>query len=249
MARKLVYTLPSRRWQPGDASKYISEFAVTPSMRVVLACRVSNRQRKSHLKDQEANLRHAVEEAHGNVVAVHAVAESGFYPSWLCRAVLLAKKRDAVVLAETTDRLVRHPAYHSSEYPDAQARTSDLEELAYFIEGVKVMTHLHPNASPTEVRAYHVARGQQLKNRKGGRPKSQPSQRGTYRSRYDDERLSEVLELQAQGLSIRDIAEQIGRPHSTVQGWINTAKQSLERDCTNSSGVATKALQFSLQLR
>lgn len=227
MARKLVYTLPSRRWQPGDASKFISQFDITPGMRVVLACRVSNRQRKSHLKDQEANLRRAVEAAGGTVVAVHAVAESGFYPSWVCRAVRLAKELDAVVVAETTDRLVRHPAYHSSDYPDAQARNSDLDDLGYFIEGVRVMTHLQPNASPAEARAYHIRRGQQLKKRMGGRPKSRQSQRGTYCSRYDGKQLDAVLKLQAQGLSIREIAQRIGRSHSTVQGWIDKAKAAI----------------------
>ncbi len=42
--------------------------------------------------------------------------------------------------------------------------------------------------------------------------------------RYEDDARERVLELDAKGLSVREISEKTGIPKSTCKGWINRAK-------------------------
>lgn len=85
----------------------------------------------------------------------------------------LAKRENATILAESTDRYIRNPGYHSKDMPDLQATDVDLRELTRWAEGVTLTTLLGPDAPPTEVRSYQQKRGQAAKGRKGGRPISQ----------------------------------------------------------------------------
>jgi len=134
--------------------------------------------RNGNLADQETNLRRKANRLGAEVVGVVGHVGSGTDPYWVGRAVAIAEKHEAKLYAETTDRFVRHPAYHSKDNPNAQARESELRDLAWWADGVVLTTDLDPNASPWESRSYQRKRGQRFKGNRGGRPKMIDSQRG-----------------------------------------------------------------------
>ena len=165
----------------GTASDFISRCidVIVPGTLVVLCCRVSRdkQNRDGNLDDQERYLRQTLEAMGAVVVAVVRHVGPGTDLGWLARAAKLAKKHGAVLVAESTSRFCRHPGYHSSEWPDAQARESDLEDLPYFTEGVPLATLLHPDATPAKEKAFQTNRGRQMKGRTGGRPKKSERQK------------------------------------------------------------------------
>jgi hypothetical protein len=201
------------------ASDLIRSFdELTPADRVFLLKRVSGRERRANLKDQDANLREVVEPVDTIIVGQYEFVGSGFDPYWVYEAAQQAKAAGAtVLLAETTDRLIRHHVFHSVRRPDAQANSRQLRELLEAADGIPLMTHLHPDAAPKEVRSYQRKRGQKYKGKKGGRPKNGTPGR---LKRRRDETQRRVLWLHECGWSIRWIAAKRTIPKSTVQRWI-----------------------------
>jgi hypothetical protein len=205
------------------ASDLIRSFdKLRPRDTVFLVKRVSGRERRANLKDQDANLRAVVKSVGATVVDNdYEYVGSGFDPFWVYEAAQQAKAAGAsLLLAETTDRLVRHHLYHSVLRPDAQANSRQLRELLEAADGMPLMTHLHTDASPNEIKSYQVKRGQKYKASKGGRPKN-----GTpgLLKRRRDEMQRRVLWLHECGWSIRWIAAKRNVPKSTVQRWIQAA--------------------------
>lgn len=218
MTRKFNYASPSRRLAAGKASNFIKPIEEFPAgTRVVLWERVSKRaqgRNGQNIHDQDLNLWTQAQELGLKVVGVFDHEGSGFGAnSWtlLHKAAAYAARHDAILFAETTPRLIRHPAFHTKLWPDAQARDADLQVLP---TNVVIATDLHPDASPKEVRAYDRRRGQQMKNRKGGRPKA-PG----YKKRIRLRMKAKVIGLHPE-LSQREIAKQTGVPRATVQRWI-----------------------------
>lgn len=162
------------RFANGDASQLITHQSIFPDDRVVLFGRVSRCSQKhnGNLGDQIKFLSEFTEKMSANVVGIFQISHSGWadYGSrgWLLDAVGLAMRLDAKILAESTDRFVRHPHYHSNRRPDLQAPNHDLQELAMWTEGVSLHTYLHPNATPQEVRSHQRKRGQRAKKSYGG---------------------------------------------------------------------------------
>lgn len=212
-----------RRLLRGDASSFINDIeSLHSSDKVILCCRVSRcaQRERGNLKDQEANLRQAMKLLSVDVVDVVTHVGSGADPSWLTRAAHKAEKTNAALVAETTDRFIRHPGYHSKENPNAQARDCDLEELAWCTGGVMLVTLLPPDALPGQVRSFHTARGQVQKSQKGGRPRTHP--RG-YKKQRRSSSLAKASWMRRCGLSIRRIAELLKTPKTTVQDWIRNS--------------------------
>jgi DNA invertase Pin-like site-specific DNA recombinase len=209
-----------RRLSPGKASRYIKSFdTISPGDKVVLWCRVSShvQNRNGNLADQEWSLRCAAVQAGAEVLEHFTAACSGVgWSSCLCEAVQYARKHGAKLVAESTDRFIRHPRYHSVCRPDAQARDVELDDLASWTQGVELVTFLNPETSPSEVRSYQSKRGQAEKQHRGGRPKMKHP---GYKRRRRAEQLAEALQLRDQGNSIREIASQIGVPKSTIGYW------------------------------
>lgn len=218
-SRTQVYASPHRRLQPGKASTLIKPFCVTGGDLIVLALRKSGRERGTNLSDAETSLRQLVASQGGTVVGVVRHVGSGFYPFWVGRAATIAKPLGAKILAESTDRLIRHPGYHSNNYPDAQAREGELQELQRDADGVPLMTHLHPDATPEEVRSYQRKRGQREKKRHGGRPKLK---RTGQKKRSREIWIGRVRQLRIRyGKSLREIATQTGKPLTTIKRWLD----------------------------
>ena len=161
-----------RRLVRGNAGNYIKHNVIRSGDTVVLACRVSGHTQHRGRNDanQRDGLREKVERLGGEIVGVVCVEAAGFDPCWIRPAVIIARQHGAIIVAESTDRFVRHPAFHSKKAWRLQARECDLQELALFADGVTLVTILHPNALPEEVRQHQTNRGLKSKNKRGGRP-------------------------------------------------------------------------------
>ena len=165
--KKRVRASNDLRLEPGRASAYIKHAPeeIRPGDRVILCCRVSGhvQDRNGNLRDQEKNLRKRAAELGACVIDVETYVGSGRDAYWLIRPALKARERGAKLYAESTDRFIRHPDYHSKTYPDAQARDFELQELQTLTLGVPLLTDLHPDSSPSEVRGFQRRRGQAAK--------------------------------------------------------------------------------------
>jgi DNA invertase Pin-like site-specific DNA recombinase len=209
------------RLLPGKASNYIRHWddEIQPGDNVFLCCRVSaiDQKRRGNLDDQEAVLREAAARSHAHVIGVHKEQTSGFDTIWLAGIPERAKERKAKIVAVSTDRFVRHPAYHSKRWPDARAREPDLKYLKYVTDGVVLVTLAHPDATFEEVRSIHTKRGQRLKGRKGGRP-PKPDDGSKKRRRI---RLQpRVQKMRRNGATLGEITKETGVPRSTVARWV-----------------------------
>lgn len=146
----------------GQASDYIKHFDDIPSgTPCIICCRVSGgeKKRKQSLRDSEAHLRDVVR-LHGSAtIEAVSLIGSGEDPYWLMRPAAAALERGAILLAETPNRFIRHPGYHSIRWFNAQARECDLEELAWVTQGVTLATLVPPDASASEERSYATKRG------------------------------------------------------------------------------------------
>ena len=204
----------AKRWLAcGKASNYIKQANIKPGDKVVLVCRVSDHEqgRRNNHADQDAAMRQQVEQLGGTVVDSLQLVASGFDPYWIERARLTAKEHGASLLAESAERYRRHPAYHSKENPSRQARDSDWRELAWWADGVPLLTMLPPDATPDEVKSYQSKRGQRMKRAKGGRPERPKNRRKRLRPL--------ALEMRAAGASLGEIAKAFNVPRSTVADW------------------------------
>ncbi|NLF72082.1 MAG: helix-turn-helix domain-containing protein [Candidatus Anammoximicrobium sp.] len=190
-----------------------------PGDNVILCCRVSGctQKRRNNLSDQEANLRQAVEQRGAVVVDVVKYVGSGWDPSWLRKPARQATEAGEKLVAESTNRFIRHLDYHSDNNPDAQASESDLEELRLWTLDVPLVTALDPDATPGQERAYEIDRGRRQKGKKGGRPRNKkPGEK----KRRREKQLPRALRFHARGLSLGEIAALTKTPRSTVQKWI-----------------------------
>jgi len=186
----------------------------------ILCCRVSGhtQHHNGNLDGQAADLRRVAEQSGATVIDRQHHVGSGTDPYWLAPAVALAKEQGAKLLAECTDRFIRHPAYHSNDNPDAQARDEELKDLAWWAGGVTLVTLLHPDASPPEVRSHQRKRGQRAKGRKGGRPKVNKPGYKKQRRRLN---MSKVFWMSTVGFSVRKIAELLKQHPTQIQRWIS----------------------------
>ena len=226
--RKRVSAL---RWRgPGKASIYICHApdAIGPGDPVIICPRVSRcaQGRNGNLANQEANLRAEAKRLRAKVVGVEACVGDAYDPTWLSWALALAEQKAAKLLFESTDRIIRTPAFHSSRSPNSQPTELDFKMLRQYADSVTLATVLHPDATPSEVRSYQRKRGQAAKGRKGGRPPKQPRQAWKLRKQAPNQL---AKELHDNGLSYRLVALLLntrgndGFPdvsHTTILNWL-----------------------------
>jgi hypothetical protein len=214
-------SVQQRRLQPGRASDYIrhAQARLKLGTLVLACCRVSGRERKRKLADQEVNLRQVCERYGAILVDVVMHVGSGADPFWIGAAAKKAKELNAVLLAETTDRFVRHPDFHSSKNADAQAREADIELLAECADGVDLLTDLHPDAPPSEVRSYQRLRGRRATGHTGGRPTE-----AGYKKRRRQRLKPPAIKMCKDGMSFRKISAVLHVAESTVRSWLKQVK-------------------------
>lgn len=213
-------------FRTGKASKYIkwALLELKPGDRVVLWCRVSSckQKRKKNLRDQERSLRRYVEKRGGIVVDVVAVVESGWNAWSLCDAVSLAEELGAKVLAESTDRFIRHPDYHSELRPHLQPLEIHFQNNLSFAQGRAIlMTVVYPDKSLSKCKGYQIKRGLREKGSKVGRP---PKTKPLAKKRMRAELAPKARAMHEAGDSVRQIAKALGVSSSTVWDWIETGR-------------------------
>ena len=219
-----------RKSPPGIASDYIFHLDSVPvahsELPIVLYARESGRTQdcRGNLANQGKNLLAAVT-ARGRAIVgrLHGEVSSGWiHPDHFRlrfeRAITEAKRLNAILLAESTDRFIRPESYRSDTRWDAWPTVDEFERLKEMADGVILATLLHPDTPPAEVRAYQTSRGQQQKGRKGGRPKSN---RPGYKKARRLELQPQVLRLRQQGCPIEIIGELTGLPKATISTWIS----------------------------
>jgi hypothetical protein len=172
------------RWRhaadPGRASDFIDHLpdAVTAGDPVVILCRVShrNQSKNRNLLGQVQNTRRSVCDLGAEVVAEFSDVASGWVwdeRTGFRKAIQLAQRIGATVVAESTDRLIRSKAFHSKSNPGAQPTQDEFLMLQRKADGVQLATILHPDTPWREVRGVQSRRGQIAKKRRGGRPRKE----------------------------------------------------------------------------
>ena len=154
------------------ASDYIHTFdELQPGDRVLLVGGVSFRDRVTNLDDVFANLRRRVKAKGGRVVGGHREVGPRYYSAWLIEVVAKAKRlRADWMLAESTDRWVRHHEFHTIQRPNLQATDDQLNDLVRLAGGTKPRPICTPMHRPRKVRriSENAATGQGEKGRRGG---------------------------------------------------------------------------------
>jgi hypothetical protein len=201
------------RLRPGKASDFIDTWdTLKPGDKVILALRESHPEQWPQIDDQEfLVLRPALKAIGVKVIGVIDRLGHGVVPIWLNRSAARAEKLGAKIVAESTDRLIR-PSDYSKYNQEAQARTDDLEELRFYTLGVPLVTFVHPDASPSEVRAHQSSRS----GKKGGRRPKPPA---GYKKRRRKQMRPIARRMTRRGYSLNDIAAETGLPRSTIQRW------------------------------
>lgn len=161
--------------------------------------------------DQERALREASKAAGLTVKGRFSEYAAGWSPQdqeALASAFARARSLGACVLAESTDRYLRHPDYKDTKtlWPTAD----QFEGLLARAAGVLLATVIDPNAPHEEVRQYQQKRGLLYK-----RPHR-------YQPRHHEARAMAQLRaaLRAGVTAKRAVARLCNRPESTVRGWI-----------------------------
>jgi hypothetical protein len=239
--RTRIEWLNSHLLERGQASIYIEQFQVRPGDRFVLVLRVSSKKQadRHNLRAQETELREAVGSRGGIVIEVFHYVGQGHGDAWLDflgGVAQFALQHDAILLATTTDRFIRHPDYRSNEHPhsQAQARIEDLEALHQATFGVRLMTLVDPDASPTDCSRSRAEWATKMRRNSGGRGNSNSGP--GYRKRLRQRWLPYVLEQHSRGNSAHDIwldiNERIGPDasisYSTVCRWSENSLHAKE---------------------
>ena len=202
-----------RNREHGLYSKCFRRFSdLTGYNSVVLWVRVSVREqkRRKNLDDQDAALRQATDRYGVDVVRVFRHVGSGWdVLDQLKAAIDFARKHDAVLVAESVDRFLRHPEFRTDTNPDVTPSEEQLEELDRVADGVVLMTLLDPNSEPHEIRSYQRARGQATKGNKGGGDQSP----GHKKLRT---RLTRIPRSQLRNAPCRWVCRNVGNSRSTT---------------------------------
>lgn len=213
--------------KPAKASEYLHHLKEYhkkhPNMKVVLYLRDSTRAQghKKNLDTYEKVLRKKLKKLNVPVIGCYREISSGWVLNGdrerLVIAARKARKYGAVILAPSTDRFLRSRSFNTQTNPDVLPTEGEFEELKKLTCGVPLVTLLHPDMPPMEVRGYQTRWGQKAKGNKGGRPKiNKPG----YKKQRRLEKLLRVLRLHNRGATLGDIMALTDTPKSTVRYWI-----------------------------
>jgi hypothetical protein len=131
----------------------------------------------------------------------------------LMKAVKLAKKHNAIIVAVSTDRFVRNKSFRRN---GTQPTVADFENLMALVGKVPLATLRRPDAPPEEVKGKATKRGLKASGRKPGRP---PKKKPGDKKRRRGSVLTTVLPLIRKGVPIREIARRVDRPEGSIRRW------------------------------
>jgi hypothetical protein len=125
---------------------------------------------------------------------------------------------NVIILSPSSDRFLRNRYYHSQERPDLIPTEDEFSEFVKLTRNVPLATFLHPDMPPEKVRSKQTKWGQQVKGKRGGRPRKEyPG----YKKKLRNEKLPIVLKLNNQGKRICEISNLTGIKGDAVSDWIN----------------------------
>jgi hypothetical protein len=210
---------------PAIASKYLIRLETLPAdVTIGRWCRVSERgsQKTDHnLDGQDDNLRAEIEKRGAKVGKTFSHIGHGddIDNGDLAAAIEWAQaKPKRVLLAETTDRWVRHEDY-GTRNREVKPTVAQFKKLRRLAGGVTLATVLDPDATRKEVESYQKKRGQRAKGNKGGRPK-----KAKYK-RLDELAENKLRWAAGMGLSVSKTAKLMRCSRSTAQSRLEKAKR------------------------
>ena len=227
-ARAALRKEEADRGTPGDPCKYFIRIGDVPDGTVaVLVSRVSHRNQKEHLKDQERELLQAASKAGVEIVAKVRHVGKANDPTWTKKIGKVAKKFKAThVMATEPNRIIRHEKAHvNRDNYDWEPTEEHYQNLRRCIGNhVTLVTLISPDAPWEEVASRQKKRGQLARNNKGGRPKIKVK---GYKKKLCREYEQEAIEMRIRGCSLRQIAFHVSTEsgykvnHATIRNWVN----------------------------
>jgi DNA invertase Pin-like site-specific DNA recombinase len=195
----------------------------------VVYVRVSTQKQSNNgnLDDQEKRLIDELKARGIQVIVVYREVCAGYCRDErkeLIAAIEHAQRENAILVAESLDRLIRPENYEGNRDDNIPLNIQDLEWLKQISGDVPLTTFIAPCFTAYEIRSNRI-RGGQERNGRGGRPrKNRPNE---YKKRASKEDLQEVLKLSKCGHSVRDIARILERGKSTIYDWLLRSKKLL----------------------
>lgn len=205
--------------RPSEYFRWLDEIAPCD---VVLFARESSRQQhaRGNLDCQIERLRRQLRGRGFKVLKVFDEIGSGWLPNRpaLELAVEFARRHNAIVIAEATNRYVRPYYYHPRSFPNAPYLDSGLKRIARIGDGVTLATFLHPDTPEREVRSYQTRRGISERAR-AARPAG-------YKKARRDSMAPRAVRLAMAGLTIREVAEVLDVHPATIGRWIKLKNET-----------------------
>lgn len=209
-------------WKPGKASDYIEHIdELKRGDEVVLYIRVSSSDQdiNRNLKDQGERLEQEMAMRGIIVIDVYFDIASGWAQDrdGLKLAAKKAYDHNASIVAESVARLLRNHEYNNKTNPNVLPIKGEFERLRLETLGVRLITLVHPKATPGQIRSFETRRGKQAKGNPGGRPRK----RGPgYKKRIKQKYMPIVLNLYEQEPNVAAIARKMRLNYNTVYSWI-----------------------------
>lgn len=197
------------------------------SLPVVILARVSAREqdRTGNLTPQVDYLERAAKLHELKIVKILREVGSGWRMddrSVLTHALDVAREHGAILLVESTCRLIRSTDFHNSQNPGAVPTKAEFEFLRELAGNVPLATVLRPDTPWEYVRSHQTRRGQVAKDAKGGRPRAV---RAGDKKRRRQELQVRVRRLYGRGLSLADLPSFFDVPRSTLHDWLKLPKK------------------------
>lgn len=156
----------------------------------------------------------------------------------LRKAITFARKHNAVIVALSRDRLLRHDE-HKRTFDTESPTKEEYDQLLDLAGDVPLLTISDPNASCSDVRSSQIRRGQRTKRNKGGRPSKAETKSKVAPGELKQRRIQMrpfVIQLRARGSTFSDITEAVNRDHNvsppisseTVRCWCREFEKELE---------------------
>ncbi len=227
-AARVKYCEIEDRTPIGKPKKFLRPLSKVPTDRVLLNTgRVSGRSQSNNLADQLIGNREKLEWLwYENIIDMPGEIAHGYifdpgYRSVLKEIVKLAKKLNAVIVYQDLDRAIRSERYRSDNY--AMPTVAEFEACKTLFRGVPVSTILPfdtPRMGKGGIRGMESARGMRAKGVKPGPKPKAPLEPG-YMNDRRNANIHQALEMRENGLTIRQVADALGIPRSTISDWEN----------------------------
>lgn len=144
------------------------------------------------------------------------------YLDWLDAVTKFARENNAVPLAATRNRLIRHYT-EDGRFERRPPEPGELKNLSRACHDTPMALLLEPESLPGKEHGFLTRLGQAQKENKGGRPKNsepEPKREPGYKKQRRGEKEPEVWRLYCQGTGIRAIGRALKIDKRTVGRWV-----------------------------